>query len=122
MFSNRDISQDVGVVADKHSIAQRGMPFSGALSGSPQGHTLVERHVIPNDCSLANDHADSVIDKQTSTDLRLWMDFNSGPKARDLRQHTWQQPQVMRPQPVMDAMGPHCVQAWIAEQHRSEER
>src|SRR6185437_1393616 len=116
-LSNGDVAQNVRVVADKHSVAQCGMPFSGTLSSTTKRHAMVERHVIADDCGLSDDHADAVIDKQSSTDLRLGMDLNSRPETRKLRQHTRQKSPAIRPQPVMDAMGPHCVQARIAKQY-----
>src|SRR3546814_16964410 len=67
--------------------------------------------------SFTNDHAHAVIDEKAPPDARARMNLNASEPARQIRVEARQPLQLMRPQPVADAMPPDRMQARIARQH-----
>src|SRR5260370_17201552 len=83
------------------------MALADFLAGPPERHPLVERDIVTDDGGLADHHPQTMIDEQTSPDLRPGMDFNSGKQARHLRQPARGQKEALVPQPVIDALEPN---------------
>ncbi len=54
------------------------MALADFLASSTERHTLVERDIVTDHGGLADHHAQTMIDEQTSADLRPGMDFNTG--------------------------------------------
>src|SRR3546814_7128247 len=62
-------------------------------------------------------HAHAVIDEKAPPDGRARMNLDASEPARQIRVEARQPLQLMRPQPVADAMPPDRMQARIARQH-----
>src|ERR1035437_7533257 len=97
MLADRNVAQNIRVVPDKDAVAQRGVPLAYIFSSAAQGHALVQRDVVANDCCLADHDSHSVIDKHSPPDARPRMNLHTRPKARDLREQASWELQVPAP-------------------------
>src|ERR1017187_6223280 len=97
MLADRNAAQNIRVVPDKNAVAQRGVPLAYIFSSAAQGHALVQRDAVANDCCLADHDSQSVIDKHSPPDARARMDFDARPEARDLREQASRELQVPAP-------------------------
>ena len=73
-----------GTAAQFHVITDGGVAFLLFQGSATQHHPLVHQHVITNLGSLTNDHARTVVNKETSPDFRAGMYFNAGQKAAEV--------------------------------------
>jgi len=115
VFADGDVAQDVRGVADEDVIAQGWVALPADLAGSAEGYALVDGDVVADDGGFADDDAHAVIDEEAAADLRAGVDLDAGPEADDLRTEASEQLEVPAPEPVVDAMHPHSLQAGIAE-------
>src|ERR1700733_936505 len=83
--SHGDVAENLGASAYDNVVEKRGMPLPAFLAGSAERYSLVERDVIADHGGLADYHAQTVIDKQASADLRAGMDFDTRKPTRHLR-------------------------------------
>lgn len=72
---------DLGAVADvygthdggsrpqEHAMPNGRMPHTCAAATAADSHAVQHRHIVPHDCSLANDHTGCVIDHDTPADV-----------------------------------------------------
>ena len=60
------------------------MSFPLILTGTAQGHAVVDEAVIADLSGLADDDAHTVVDDQAAADLGAGMDFDPGPEAAPL--------------------------------------
>src|SRR6266849_9532151 len=84
--SHRDVAQNLRAAADYHVVEKRRVALADFLAGPAERHTLVERDIVTDNGGLADHHTQTMIDEQTSANLRPRMNFNSGKQARHLRQ------------------------------------
>ena len=79
-----DGPQDLGPGADHHVVADGGVALAQLLAGAPQGHPLVEQHVVPDLRGLADDKAVAVVDHQAAADGGAGVDLDAGPEPAPL--------------------------------------
>ena len=112
----RDVPQHFRAPSDNHIGFDGRMPLPVLFPGTSQGDALIEGHVVSDLGGLSNHHTHAVIDEQPPADLRSWVNFNSGEKARDLRPPASPEKEAVIPEPVIDAVEPHRVQTGITEE------
>ena len=56
--------------------------------GAAEGNAVVHGYIVADDGGFADDHAHTVVDKQTSAYLRTGVDFNTCEPPPPLRKHT----------------------------------
>ena len=72
--------------------------------GAAQGHAVIERAFIHDDCRLADDDTHAVIDEHASTDGGTRVDFYASRESGQMRTHARQPAQSVAPQPMRPAM------------------
>ena len=78
VFPDRKRSDDLRTGADHNIVLQRRMTFPGLLTITAERHALIQRHVVSDDGRLSDDNACSMVDKQSLSDRRTRMDFDTG--------------------------------------------
>ena len=78
VFPDRKRSDNLCTGADHNIILQRRVTFSGLLTITAERHALIQRHVVSDDGRLSDDNACSMVDKQSLSDRRTRMDFDTG--------------------------------------------
>ena len=63
------------------------MPLASFVSGATQSHILINQNVVANFGGFADYDAHAMIDKKTPADGGAWVNFDSGEKAGELRDH-----------------------------------
>ena len=91
------------------------MTFPVFLAGASQSDALVERDIIADDRSLADDDTHSVVDKQAASDFGCGVNLDSGQQAGDLGKPAGHEEKVVVPEPVVHAVEPHRVETGVAE-------
>lgn len=82
-----DGAENLCAGADHYLIADGRVAFAafGALPFAAEGDAVIDRAIVADDCSFADDDAHTVIDEQVLTDGRAGMNFNTGEQAACLR-------------------------------------
>src|SRR5271165_2143206 len=119
VLANYDVAQHLRARADNDIVADCRMALAALLAGAAQGHALIQRHIITDDRSLANNHAHSVIDEEPAADLRAGMNLDASYELGELRQRARHKEPAANPQPVVKAVSPQRMQPRV-EQHNLE--
>src|SRR6185312_13414294 len=82
-----------------------------------EGYRLIKPHVLANNCGFSNDHACAVIDEKAPTDLRAWMNFNTGRRMGDFGDHASDQRSAQVIQFVGEAVMGNGGNTGIADQY-----
>ncbi len=64
VLSDRNVAENVGVVADEDAVAKSRMPLAVALAGAAQRDSLIERDVAAHNGRFADNNAIRVIDEE----------------------------------------------------------
>ena len=76
-----DAAKDAGADADGHPVLDGRMTLAAAVAsgfpptGGAERHLVVKHHVVTDFRGLPDDHAGPVIDEESSTDRRPWVDL-----------------------------------------------
>lgn len=76
--ADRDVSEDFCPCADNDAAFYRRVAFAGNEADSAERHSLIDQDIVFDDRRLADDDAESVVDKDPSTDRSPWMDVDVG--------------------------------------------
>ena len=82
--ADRDVAQHLRARADDDAIADRGMALHRLQRCATQRHALIDRDVITDDRSLADDDTAAMVDEDAGSDLCTGMDLDLCPEACDL--------------------------------------
>ena len=78
-FAHGKAAQHFRARADNHAVFQRRMAFFAAIERrAAQRHALINRAIIAHHGSLADDHAQPVVDEHAMANLRAGVNFNAG--------------------------------------------
>ena len=74
-----------------YSIFNRGMPLFFLQRGASQNNALVHEHFVAYLGRLAYDYAHAVVDKESSSYLRTWVNLDSRERTTDMRKEPSQE-------------------------------
>ena len=83
------------------------------LAGTSQGYALVQRHVVPDDGGLTDDHAVAVVDEQPFADGGTGMDLNARLADSPLRDPSGQKIMSFTVQFVRNPIVKHHLKAGV---------
>ena len=113
--ANRDRAENFCARADDDVIFQRGVALALVQTDAAERDAVIQRHVVADLRRFADDNAHAVINEKAVADFCARMNFDPGDAARKLRQPSSQQFQIVRPQPMRDAIRPQGVQSRIEQ-------
>ena len=93
------------------------LALAGIFARAPQGHALIEGHVVAQYGGFADDHAAAVIDKQPLADHRAGMNIDAREALGAGADEPGPEKMPLLIGPVRPAMPPHRPKARIAEKH-----
>ena len=108
-------SQNSCARADQHVVSQGRVAFSGVLAGAAECDILVERTVVADFSSFADNDARAVVDKQTLADLSAGVYLNAGSVAAALGYPPGNEEMPVFVEPVRPAVRPHRLERRIKE-------
>src|SRR5947209_4073223 len=88
--------------ADDHAISYRRVPFAALTTSATQRNSLINQHVIPDLCRLADHDTQPVVNKKPLADFRAGMDFDAGQEAGDMGDQPRRDVQLPVVEPVRD--------------------
>jgi hypothetical protein len=117
VVADGDIAKNLRSRADDNVIPDSRVALAVLFAGASERDALIHSDVIADDRGFTDDHGRTVIDEETVTDLRAGMNLDQREDASDLGEEAGEKAEAFIPEPVIDAVKPKRVQAWIAEQN-----
>lgn len=111
-----DSAQDSGTTADDDTIADGRMSLATILRPRPQGDIVIDHHIVSNDRSLSDHHSHAMVDEESTTDSRAWVDLDPGLPTDVVRIDPGEESKLAIPHPMREAMAPDGVEPWIGEE------
>jgi hypothetical protein len=91
VIAHRNRSQDSRASADNHVIAYGWVALGSFHARATQDSSLVQEHIVPDLCGLANHHAHAAVNERASAEHGPGMDLYAGEPTVDVRDQTAQE-------------------------------
>ena len=103
--------------AHHHVIAQGGVALALVLTGTAQGHPLINGAIVPNFRGLANHHPSTVVDEKAVADGSRRVNLDTGTPDAPLRLPPGHQKQPVFIQPVGPSVRAQCLITVVQPPH-----
>lgn len=105
--AHRDGAEEDGPGPDEHAVTQGGVALAAVLAGHAERRAMIHEAIVTDDGGPADDHADAVVDGESSAYPRGGMDVGA---VLDAGAHGEPERERAMPplvEPVLDAIGAH---------------